>query len=317
VHLNFPPNIENVKELMKFLKAEQRLHIKYVYQLLLEVKKILSKLDTLVSITVPPDSHFNVCGDVHGQFYDLLNLFELNELPSESNPYLFNGDFVDRGSWSLEVILTLFALKLTYPNHMHLMRGNHETLTMNNIYGFRNEVEAKYNKKVFELFTEVFCYLPLATVINDKVIVVHGGLFGKDGVTLNDIKSVNRVRQPPDEGIFCELLWSDPSPFNGRQPNKRGVGIAFGPDVTHKFLNDNKLELIIRSHEVKEEGYLVEADGRLITVFSAPNYCDQAGNKGAIVKLNSDMKPTFITFAAVPHPNLKPMSYANQFSSFF
>jgi len=317
VRISSPPTIENLKQLLQELKEEKKLHIRYVYQILVEILPVLKKLDTLVSIEVPPKSHFNVCGDVHGQFYDLLNIFEINGLPSESNPYLFNGDFVDRGSWSVECILTLLVLKLMYPNHMHLMRGNHETLTMNNIYGFRPEVESKYNKKVFELFTEVFCCLPLSAVINNKVIVVHGGLFSKDGITLQDIKNVNRFRQPPDEGIMCELLWSDPAPFPGRSPSKRGVGIAFGPDVTQQFLQTNGLELVIRSHEVKEEGYLVEANGKLITVFSAPNYCDSTGNKGAIIKLNSDMQPNFITFSAVPHPNMKPMAYANQFSSFF
>eukprot|EP01117_Protostelium_nocturnum_P005144 TRINITY_DN1868_c0_g1_i3.p1 TRINITY_DN1868_c0_g1~~TRINITY_DN1868_c0_g1_i3.p1 ORF type:complete len:117 (-),score=37.13 TRINITY_DN1868_c0_g1_i3:48-398(-) len=115
---------------------------------------------------------------------------------------------------------------------------------------------------------------------------------------------------------MCELLWSDPSPFPGRQPNKRGVGITFGPDVTAKFLKDNGLELVVRSHEVKEEGYLVEADGKLITIFSAPNYCDNVGNKGALIRFDSDMKPNFIQFTAVPHPAIKPMAYASNFNMF-
>jgi len=309
--------LDFVKQLMAHFKDQKKLHIKYVYQILLEVLKILSSLPTLIEIDVPANQHFNVCGDVHGQFYDFLNIFEINGLPSETNPYLFNGDYVDRGSFSLETILTLFALKILYPNHLHLTRGNHESLNMNNIYGFRPEVESKCGVKAFELFTEVFCWLPLAAVINKKVFVVHGGLFSKDDVTLDDIKKVNRNRQPPDEGLFCEMLWSDPQPFPGRAPNKRGVGVAFGPDVTKNFLKVNGLELVVRSHEVKEEGYLVEADGKLITVFSAPNYCDQTGNKGAIIKFDSNMKPNFITFSAVPHPNIKPMAYASQFANFF
>ena len=311
--------IEFIKELINHLKEQQKLHIKYVYTILLQVKKILEKLPTLLEIEVTKNNTFNVCGDTHGQFYDLLNIFQINGLPSNNNPYLFNGDFVDRGSFSFEVVILLFSLKLLLPNDMHLLRGNHETINMNNIYGFRNEVEAKYNKKVFELFTEVFNYLPLSAVINKKVFVVHGGLFSKDGVTLQDIKNVNRVRQPPDEGLFCEMLWSDPQPFNGRSPNKRGVAIGFGPDVTEQFLKDNSLELVIRSHEVKEEGYLIEHNGKLITVFSAPNYCDTTGNKGAIVKLNFDdgnVKTTFVQFKEVPHPNIKPMAYSSSFSNF-
>jgi len=297
------------------MKEQKKLHIRYAIQILLEVKKILASLPTLIEIDVPDTTTFNVCGDVHGQYYDLLNLWEINGLPSESNPYLFNGDYVDRGSFSVEVALTFFAFKVLYPNHMHLLRGNHESLNMNNMYGFRGEVEAKYNKKVFELFTEVFNWLPLSAVINKKVIVVHGGLFSKDGVTLDDIKKIDRNRQPPEDGLFSDILWSDPQPFPGRAPSKRGVGVSFGPDVTAAFLKQNGLELVIRSHEVKENGYLVEADGKLITVFSAPNYCDQAGNLGAIIKLDCNMKPSFITFKAVPHPNVPPMAYSSQFMS--
>jgi serine/threonine-protein phosphatase 5 len=109
------------------------------------------------------------------------------------------------------------------------------------MYGFEGEVVHKYSKKVFELFTEIFCYLPLAAVLNKRVLVVHGGLFSKDGVTLDEIRKIERFRQPPDEGLMCELMWSDPQPFPGRSPNKRGVGIAFGPDVTHQFLKENGL----------------------------------------------------------------------------
>jgi len=126
----------------------------------------------------------------------------------------------------------------------------------------------------------------------------------------------SRNRQPPDEGLMCELLWSDPQEFPGRAPSKRGVGVAFGPDVTHAFLAHNNLDLLVRSHEVKEEGYQVEADGKLITIFSAPNYCDSVGNKGALIRFGSDMVPKFIQFSAVPHPPLKAMHYASSFTNF-
>jgi len=317
VHLPEPITKDFILSLISDFKLQKKLHIKYVFKMLLEIKKIFSSLDSLIEIEVPESNHINVCGDVHGQFFDLCNIFELKGYPSESNPFLFNGDFVDRGSFSVEVILTLFAFKLLYPRHLHLLRGNHESLTMNRMYGFEGEVVAKYNKKIFEVFTDVFNYLPLAAVINKKVIIVHGGLFSKEGVTLNDIRKINRVRQPPDEGLMCELLWSDPQPFPGRSPNKRGVGVAFGPDVTHRFLADNNLELIVRSHEVKEEGYLVEADGKLVTVFSAPNYCDSVGNKGAVITFDSSMKPSYTSFREVPHPAVKPMAYASQFNMFF
>ncbi|RDX62034.1 Serine/threonine-protein phosphatase 5, partial [Mucuna pruriens] len=267
-------------------------------------------------------------------YYDLLNIFELNGLPSEENPYLFNGDFVDRGSFSLEVILTLFAFKCMSPSAIYLARGNHESKSMNKIYGFEGEVRSKLNETFVELFAEVFCCLPLAHVINEKVFVVHGGLFSVDGVKLSDIRSINRFCEPPEEGLMCELLWSDPQPLPGRGPSKRGVGLSFGADVTKRFLQENNLgmfsislilnkwlhinyqftDLVVRSHEVKDEGYEIEHDGKLITVFSAPNYCDQMGNKGAFIRFEApDLKPNIVTFSAVPHPDVKPMAYANNF----
>jgi len=182
---------------------------------------------------------------------------------------------------------------------------------MNKMYGFEGEVKAKYDGDVFDLFSDAFCYLPLGCVLNNKVLVVHGGLFAQDGVKLSDIDNFNRVREPPDSGIMCDILWSDPIKINGRHPSKRGTSINFGPDIAHTFLNENGLDLLVRSHEVKDEGYEVEADGRVITIFSAPNYCDQMGNKGAYIRFKgNEMKPKFSQFTAVPHPNIPAMSYA-------
>uniref|UniRef100_A0A8C7Y6Y5 Serine/threonine-protein phosphatase n=1 Tax=Oryzias sinensis TaxID=183150 RepID=A0A8C7Y6Y5_9TELE len=277
-------------DMMEWFKEQKKLHRKCAYQ----------------------TDKLTICGDTHGQYYDLLNIFKLNGLPSDANPYLFNGDFVDRGSFSLEVILTLFGFKLLYPDNFHLLRGNHETDNMNQMYGFEGEVKAKYTAQMFQLFSEVFQWLPLAQCINTKVLVMHGGLFSEDGVTLDDIRKIDRNRQPPDSGPMCDLLWSDPQPQNGRSVSKRGVSCQFGPDVTESFLEKNKLDYIIRSHEVKAEGYEVTHSGKCITVFSAPNYCDQMGNKGAYIHLRgSDLKPEFHQFTAVPHPNVKPMAYAN------
>ncbi|XP_012470772.1 serine/threonine-protein phosphatase 5 isoform X2 [Gossypium raimondii] len=310
--------LDFVKKMMDDFKNQKCLHKRYAFQIVLQMREMLRSQPSLVDINVPDGSHFTVCGDVHGQFYDLINIFELNGLPSEENPYLFNGDFVDRGSFSVEVILTLFALKCMCPSAIYLARGNHESRSMNKIYGFEGEVRSKLSEKFVELFAEVFCCLPLAHVINQKVFVVHGGLFSVDGVKLSDIKAVDRFCEPPEEGLMCELLWSDPQPFPGRGPSKRGVGLSFGADVTRKFLQDNNLDLIVRSHEVKDEGYEIEHDGKLITIFSAPNYCDQMGNKGAYIRFEApDLKPNIVTFSAVPHPDVKPMAYANNFLRMF
>ncbi|XP_044731006.1 serine/threonine-protein phosphatase 5 [Chrysoperla carnea] len=301
-----------MKELMETYKNQGKLHRKYAYKILLDIKEYLMALPSLIEVPIGDNDKFTVCGDIHGQFYDLMNIFELNGLPSEDNPYLFNGDFVDRGAFSVECIFTLFGFKLLFPNHFFMARGNHESATMNQMYGFDGEVKAKYTTQMAELFTEVYNWLPLAHCLNNKVLVMHGGLFSKDDVTLEDIKKIDRNRQPPEEGPMCELLWSDPQPQNGRAPSKRGVGCQFGPDVTENFLKLNKLEYIIRSHEVKSDGYEIAHDGKCITVFSAPNYCDTMGNKGAFITLKGkDMKPVFTTYDAVPHPNEKPMAYAN------
>ncbi|XP_068618908.1 serine/threonine-protein phosphatase 5 [Battus philenor] len=303
-----------VTDLMEHYKQQKRLHRKYAYKILIDVKSYLMNQPTLVDIKVPDNKKFTVCGDIHGQFFDLMNIFELNGLPSESNPYLFNGDFVDRGSFSVECIFTLFSFKLLYPNHFFMSRGNHETLDMNRMYGFRGEVIFKYTVQMADLFTEVYNWLPLAHCINSRVLVMHGGLFSSDEVTLDDIRMVDRNKQPPEDGIMCELLWSDPQPMLGRAPSRRGVGCQFGPDVTANFLKRNGLDYIIRSHEVKNDGYEVAHDGKCITVFSAPNYCDTMGNLGAFITMNGkDLKPEFTKYEAVPHPNVRPMTYANPF----
>jgi serine/threonine-protein phosphatase 5 len=187
---------------------------------------------------------------------------------------------VDRGSFSCEVVILLIAFKLLYPNGLHMTRGNHESHHLNRVYGFEGEVKEKYNETIYDLFQEFFNWLPLSYVLNKKVMICHGGLFSKDGVKLEDIAKIDRNRDIPDSGLMSDILWSDPQKTNGRSPNRRGVSVAFGPDVTHKFLDDNGLELLVRSHETKPEGYEFEADSRLITIFSAPNYCDQMGNKG-------------------------------------
>ena len=300
-----------VEEIINKMKKNIFIHKKYLLQLLYRVLEDYSKKPSLINITVPPKEKFTIVGDIHGQFYDFLHIFEINGYPSENNPYLFNGDFVDRGPFSVEVIITLLCFKVLYPNHFHLSRGNHESRNLNKIYGFENEVKAKYDAGVYECFLELFKSLPLAHVINDKILVLHGGLFSQDGVTLEDIKKVDRFGEIPEQGIMCELLWSDPSNIPGRRPSARGVGILFGPDVANNFLKSNGLDLLIRSHEVQQEGYGVE--GNVITVFSAPNYCDQMGNKGAIINITGDdLKPKYITFEASPHPNVPSMAFAGQ-----
>lgn len=319
------PRIENdvitvsfVEEMIAHMRKQDKLDRRDVVFMLLEILKLFKTLPNIVDITVPDGEDITVCGDTHGQFYDLLNIFTINGSPSKTNRYLFNGDFVDRGSYSVENVLTLFAYKLLYPEHFFLSRGNHEGLNMNRVYGFEGEVKSKYSQEVFDLFTEVFCALPIGHVINKTVFVVHGGIYSQDNVKLSDLQVPNRFREIPDNGVLCESMWADPQPMPGRAPSKRGVDCkSFGPDVTKAFLAHNNLSLLVRSHEVRDEGYEVEHDGKCITVFSAPNYCDQMGNKGAFIRFTGGtMEPTFTQFKEVGHPGVRPMRYASGLALF-
>jgi serine/threonine-protein phosphatase 5 len=297
-------DVDFVNAMITRFKDQKNIHKKYAFMIILAIRKYMLEAPSLIDVQVPADGQLTVCGDVHGQFYDFINIFNINGYPSEKHAYLFNGDFVDRGSFSVEVILTLFAYKWLYPNQLFLARGNHETDNMNKVYGFEGEVKAKFSDLMFKLFSETFNALPLAHVIENKVFVTHGGLFSRDNVTLDEIRKIDRIGQgqPGSDGLMCELLWSDPQPELGRSPSKRGVGTQFGPDVTKNFLETNNLDMVIRSHEVKEEGYVIEHDGKCVTVFSAPNYCDSVGNKGALINFTPDLKKDYITFSAVVSP---------------
>lgn len=313
--------LEFIEKLIVSFKESKILHRRYVLEILCQAYRILNSQPSLVDINIDEKQKFTVVGDIHGQFFDLLNILDINDFPSEENPYLFNGDIVDRGSFSIECILLLLSFKLLYPKHFYISRGNHETHTMNQMYGFEGECKHKYSPMIYDFFTQVFQVLPLAHCLNgidsngelvSKVLVMHGGLFSQDNVKLEDIRKIDRNRQPPNEGLMCEILWSDPMPMEGKVVSKRGIAIAFGPDVTKAFCELNKLNYIIRSHEVKLRGYEVAHNDQCITVFSAPNYCDTMGNDGAIVILRGPrLEPSFHRFSNVPHPDMKPMAYAN------
>jgi serine/threonine-protein phosphatase 5 len=348
-------NIEYLKYAIKHFKEGGRLPKRHVFAIIAKVNEILRTENTLVEISLPhakidhalldkPDDilltngkTITVVGDTHGQFYDVMNLFDKFGFVSDEHIYLINGDFVDRGSWSCEVALYYYILKILYPKSFYINRGNHETDDMNKSYGFSDECEHKYSKKVFDAFSESFGALPLATLINQAYLVMHGGLFSDDKITIDDIKKFNRLpssgsTQPPRDGIAMELLWTDPQPQNGRSPSKRGLGMQFGPDITERFCLTNKIRKILRSHESRDNGVEVEHNGRLITVFSAPNYCDATGNLGGVVNFtpNPDYDPSIDdgegyriiddkncpwnlelkTFECVPHPDIKPMAYS-------
>lgn len=305
---------EFVDDLVERFKNGKLLHLRYVYAIVCGAIKLFKEEPTMVETPVPKGTVTTVCGDTHGQFFDLLEIFKLNGWPSSTHRYVFNGDFVDRGSWSAEIAILLYSLKLLNPDSIYLNRGNHETDDMNAVYGFEGEVKHKYNERTFKLFSESFSALPLAHLIGGAYFVVHGGLFSKDGVTLDDIRAYSRFsrKQPGNSGLMMEMLWTDPQPENGRSPSQRGVGIRFGPDVTEAFCKENGLKGVLRSHEVRMGGYEVEHNGKLVTVFSAPNYCDSQGNKGAYINIGPELEMEFNVFDAQPHPDVKPMAYSNR-----
>mmetsp|Transcript_56050 Transcript_56050/g.88810 ORF Transcript_56050/g.88810 Transcript_56050/m.88810 type:complete len:581 (+) Transcript_56050:155-1897(+) len=284
-----------------------------VKKLVYMVMDIYAREDALVRLEVPSGATLHVVGDLHGQFWDFCNVVDLFGAPSRKNWYLFNGDFVDRGQFSVEVVIALFTMKVALPDCVHLNRGNHESVRMNMLYGFMGETLQKYSSEIFDLFNEAFKSLPLATAVNSSVLVVHGGLPRQDGVQLQEIERVDRRRDldetAPD--LMIDLLWSDPMAGSGRANSPRGAGFLFGCDVTEKFCDDNGLLCVIRSHEMKFEGFEWLHNDRCLTIFSAANYCDICGNFGAVCNITPHSDEPRISrsdlsiqrFEASPHPN--------------
>ncbi|GFN13707.1 phosphoprotein phosphatase PP4 catalytic subunit [Aspergillus tubingensis] len=233
-----------------------------------------------------------VCGDIHGQYYDLLRLFEYGGFPPESN-YLFLGDYVDRGKQSIECICLLLAYKIKYPENFFILRGNHECASINRIYGFYDECKRRYNVRLWKTFIDCFNCLPLVAIIEDKIFCMHGGL-SPDLTSMDQIRRIMRPTDIPDEGLLCDLLWADPGKhILGWGPNDRGVSFTFGPDVVHRFIQKHDLDLICRAHECVQDGYEFFAKRQLITLFSAPNYCGEFDNSGAMLDIDEDLMCSF------------------------
>uniref|UniRef100_A0A7S1APM7 Serine/threonine-protein phosphatase n=1 Tax=Noctiluca scintillans TaxID=2966 RepID=A0A7S1APM7_NOCSC len=233
-----------------------------------------------------------ICGDIHGQFADLLRLFQIGGHPPQSN-YLFLGDYVDRGKQSLETIVLLFCYKVKFTENFFLLRGNHECSQITRLYGFYDEIKRRYNIKLWKLFCDVFNCLPVCACIDGKILSMHGGI----SPHLTDLESIRRLVRPtevPDEGLICDLLWADPeNSAQGFEKNSRGVSVSFGAEALTKFLLDLDLDLVVRAHQVVEDGYEFFSERKLVTVFSAPNYMDQFENAGAIMSVDENCKCSF------------------------
>lgn len=251
-------------------------------------RNIFLQQPVLLEIEAP----VKVVGDIHGQFYDLLRIFDYGGFPPEQN-YLFLGDYVDRGRQSLEVITLLLALKIKYPENFFLLRGNHECSSINRIYGFFDECKRRYSIKIWKTFVDCFNCLPVAAIISTKIFCMHGGLSPE----LKSMEQIRRLMRPtdvPDSGLLCDLLWSDPDaeiPEWGE--NDRGVSYTFGTVVVSKFLQKQNLDLIARAHQVVEDGYEFFAKRKLVTIFSAPNYCGEFANSAAIMTVDENLTCSF------------------------
>ncbi|ESL09076.1 serine/threonine protein phosphatase [Trypanosoma rangeli SC58] len=243
-----------------------------------------------------------ICGDLHGQFFDLLKLFELGGEPGEQQ-YIFLGDYVDRGSFGVEVVLLFMAYKICHPGHFFLIRGNHESRHLTSYFNFKREVEYKYSLELYEEIMSAFDCLPLACLLNSSFLCVHGGL-SPEIRHLEDIDLIHRFREPPSSGPMCDLLWSDPIPEYTEEatlsgplfsPNTiRGCSYSYSHEAVCRFLEANGLLGLIRGHEAQTEGYHLYANTSMgvpatVCVFSAPNYCDTYNNRAAFIYLDGDV----------------------------
>jgi len=354
-HYENPKSIdaEFVKSLLAMQKDGNLLPKKYAYLIVLDIIDILGKEPTMPNKSIAKGGSLTVIGDLHGQLFDFQSILDLAGIPSLTNQLIFNGDFVDRGSWSIEVIMLVFALKLLNPEAVGLNRGNHEMLEANIIYGFAGECGTKYDLDLFDLFSEAFRRLPLAHLVDKKVLVLHAGLPGPnpriwmpgqthdptDAIPLTPPPSLDEIaaierdfevgpddyktaigpstnnKELIDKRFLVDLVWSDPRGSNGWGPSyRKSKGIyTFGPDVTKAFCDKNNLQCVVRSHEVKQEGFAWDHSNLLCTVFSAPNYLDTGNNKGSIMRLTTaaEGKIQFevVQFDAQPHPDLAPMHW--------
>jgi serine/threonine-protein phosphatase PP1 catalytic subunit len=249
---------------------------------------VLLEQDALLELEAP----IKVVGDIHGQYHDLLRLFDFGGFPPESN-YLFLGDYVDRGKQSLEVIILLLVYKIKYPENFFMLRGNHECAAITRIYGFYDECKRRFNIKVWKIFCDLFNKLPFCAVIDDKIFCVHGGL-SPEVSNLEQIRRVQRPTDVPDAGMVCDFLWADPDiDIAGWAENDRGVSYVFGADVVASFLKKHDLDVVVRAHQVVADGYEFFANRKLITLFSAPNYCGEFDNCGAMMMVDESLTCSF------------------------
>lgn len=275
----------DIDEIIETLEGGDPLKEESVVQLLMKLMELLYLEGNVLELTSP----IVICGDIHGQLYDLFELFD-HSGPKENQKFLFMGDYVDRGYYSLETISYLAALKIKYPTQFFLLRGNHECRQINQMYGFYNECQFRYGHSgIWMICNEMFDLLPMAAVIDNKVFSVHGGLSPHIQL-IEKISLFDRYKDLPEKGALCDLCWSDPETVKDWRPNQRGAGYLFGENQVKEFCHNNKIDFVTRSHQLVMSGYQWFFQEKLITVWSAPNYMYRSGNKASVMKYHPDEK---------------------------
>ncbi|SCU88981.1 LAMI_0D12002g1_1 [Lachancea mirantina] len=259
-----------------------------IAQICYQAREMFLAQPSLLELSPP----VKILGDVHGQYADLLRLFTKCGFPPSAN-YLFLGDYVDRGKQSLETILLLLCYKIKYPENFFLLRGNHECANVTRVYGFYDECKRRCNIRTWKIFIDTFNTLPLAAIVAGKIFCVHGGLSPVLN-SMDEIRHVSRPTDVPDFGLINDLLWSDPTDSpNEWEDNERGVSYCYNKVAINKFLNKFGFDLVCRAHMVVEDGYEFFNDRSLVTVFSAPNYCGEFDNWGAVMSVSEGLLCSF------------------------
>lgn len=316
---NLPLDI-TYKAIRTLYDDKQLLSKNFVIQVLENAKQVLHDLPSVVSVDIPTDTnlmktnnstkmigknnHITMVGDIHGQFYGLMHIFDMHGFPTPSTPYVFSGDMTDKGDFSLSSLLSLLMMKLSCPSCVHMTRGNHEVESFLE-ERVKSQIIKKYGKEdgyeIYQLFLSTVRELPISILLNGTTchaFVMHGGIIHYD-LTIDHIMQIKRGRDPDYDSFFDNIIWADPKEKNGLRNGSRGV--EFGPDVTKSFLRRNDLCLLVRGHTYVPDGYVVEHDEKLITLYSSP----YDGDKGAILKMNSDMYLEFHTFNSSPYPEMQ------------